>query len=369
MIKILEMFGEPITYGGQESVVYNMLSTFDLKNTFNVDLFTPYYADNKLLLDLINGNNGKVFTANIEFKTGDNRFLLYKPLLKFANMLGTYNVIHIHSGSLASMYILSKIAKKLGAKKVIVHAHTTGFTNSASYRIRRYLICKLMRRYIDTAIGCSENAFLSKFAHFYDDIKYIVHNGINVDRFKFNKVYRQEIREKYALKNKFVVGSIGRISSVKNNKFMLDILSNVIKKIPNSVLLMIGDGEDLENIKKYAADLKLSDYVVFAGKQIDTYKFYSAFDVYIQPSIYEGISMTSIEAQISGRYCLLSSNIDIESNISSNTIFLDINDAKVWADKLCNIFTILNIEKSDTIDFDKYDMIRCYNSICKLYIE
>ena len=67
------MFGEPITYGGQESVVYNMLTTFDFANEFTVDLFTPYYADNQKLINLVNGNNGNVYKLDLQFKIGDNR--------------------------------------------------------------------------------------------------------------------------------------------------------------------------------------------------------------------------------------------------------------------------------------------------------
>ena len=111
-IKVLEMFGEPITYGGQESVVYNMLSVLDLKNDFDVDLFTPYYADNKDLIELVNKNGGTVYHNDIEFKTGDNRFKLYPIVDNFFKSLDIkYDLVHIHTGSLSTMLCFARAAK------------------------------------------------------------------------------------------------------------------------------------------------------------------------------------------------------------------------------------------------------------------
>ena len=374
MKKVLEMFGEPITYGGQESVVYNMLSTFDLKNDFSIDLFTPYFADNKDLISLILNNNGKIYTLNLPFKNFDNRFNLIKPVSKFfEECKENYDVVHIHTGSLTTMYVFAKIAKRSGVKKVIVHSHIGLLSGGYIGKLRRLILNVFMSRYVDVYLGCSKEAIDAKFIGKARKNAIIIHNGIDIEKFKYNEKLRNEIREKYKINNKFVLGSLGRISEQKNHIFMIDMYNDLLKELKSKniskdiVLLIVGGGELLEDIKNKVMELDLNDSVIFVGNQPDSYKFYQSFDIFLQPSIYEGLPVTAIEAQVSGLPCLLSDNISKECAIIKEIKFLSINDEKNWIDNIIKIINTNIDRESKDIDYDKFDKKKTYTIIGDLY--
>lgn len=374
MKKVLEMFGEPITYGGQESVVYNMLSTFDLKNDYNIDLFTPYFADNKELISLIENNNGKIYSLNIPFKNFDNRFNLINPIKKFFDRYKfNYDVAHIHTGSLTTMYVFAKIAKKSGIKKVMVHSHIGLLSGGFVGKIRRFILNILMSRYVDVYLGCSKEAIDAKFIGKANKNAIIVYNGIDIDKFKYNKELRDKIRKEYEINDKYVLGSLGRITEQKNHNFMIDIYKDLLDEIKlkeinrDIILLIVGDGELIETTKNKVKNMGLTNKVIFVGNQSDSYKFYQAFDTFIQPSLYEGLPVTTIEAQVSGLPCLLSDTITKECVITKELKFLSIKDEKDWIDEIIkNINTVIDREKI-SIDYDKFDKNKTFEIVKEIY--
>lgn len=369
MKKILEMFGEPITYGGQESVVYNMLSTFNLGEDFIVDLFTPYYADNKGLIELVEKNNGKVFSLNIDFKTNDNRFLLTKFIDDFFSSHNDYDVVHIHTGSLSTMCVYAKSAKMHGIKKVVVHAHIAASNISFNYRIRRYILCKILKKYADIFLGCSKVAIESKWTRDIVEKSIVVYNGIDVKSYIFNNDYRQKIRKQYELDNKYVIGSVGRLNFQKNNYFMLDIIKRINENNKNIVLMIVGSG-DLENdLKNRCIELNIEGKVIFTGNVIDTEKYYSAFDCFVFPSIFEGLGISSVEAQISGLPTFIADNITKEGNISSGTKYLKNNDLELWVSSILDVYNENIREHNYNIDFDKYDRAKTFKIVGNIYLD
>ena len=373
MKKILEMFGEPITYGGQESVVFNMLSSFNLNKDFIVDLYTPYYADNKKLIELVESNNGKVYHDDIEFRLNDNRFRLNRYVDTFFKNNNNYDVVHIHTGSLTTMYVYAKLAKKYSIRKVIVHSHTTGFKIGFFFKLRRYILNILLKKYVDVYLACSENAIKFKFSNYYSSNPIIVYNGINVDKYKFNNIYRDEIRNKYNIGNSFLIGSLGRLSFEKNLFFMLDILNKLVNDNKNVLLMIAGDGDYYESLKERCKELNLEKYVIFTGNVSDSYKYYSAFDIFIMPSFYEGMPVTAIEAQMSGLKCLISNTVTKECSISSLTSFISISNIDLWVNEILR--TISSEENSsknrlsNDINFDKFDRNKTFKIVENIYNE
>ena len=371
MVRILEMFGEPITYGGQESVVYNMLSTFDLKNDFEVDLFTPYFADNQYLRNLISDNDGNVYSLNKEFKTNDNRFLLSKDVNSFFDKNNNYDVVHIHTGSLTSMYVYAKAAKEHNIKKVIVHSHIASKKNGLVYKLFKTIICMLLQKYVDVYLGCSKEAITSKFTEEIVDKSKVVYNGIDVGKFRFNNEYREDIRNKYSIRDKFVIGSLGRLDKQKNNDFMIDII-NSFAGYDNIILMIVGTGATENELKNMCIDLHLDKKVIFTGNQVETYKYYCAFDCFILPSIYEGMPVTAIEAQISGLPTLISDRVTTDVCISSECMFIGIDSSNIWVDEIKNFFKKSDTEynrANDSIDYNKFDRNKTFKIVENIYNE
>ena len=371
MKRILEMFGEPITYGGQESVVYNMLSTFDLRNDFKVDLFTPYFADNKHLIKLITDNNGNVYSLNKEFKTNDNRFLLSKDVNSFFDKNCNYDVVHIHTGSLTTMYVYAKAAKEHNIKKVIVHSHIASKKNGLVCKLFKTIICMLLQKYVDVYLGCSKEAITSKFTEKIVDKSKVVYNGIDVGKFRFNNEYREDIRNKYSIRDKFVIGSLGRLDKQKNNNFMIDIINN-FSGYDNIILMIVGTGTTENDLKNKCIDLGVDKKVIFTGNQVETYKYYCAFDCFILPSIYEGMPVTAIEAQISGLPTLISDRVTTDVSISSECKFVNIVATNDWVERIKEIYNnkINCISRENiSIDYDKFDRSKTFKVLENIYNE
>ncbi len=371
-IKVLEMFGEPITYGGQESVVYNMLSVLDLKNDFDVDLFTPYYADNKDLIELVNKNGGTVYHNDIEFKTGDNRFKLY-PTIKafFKTHHKKYDVAHIHTGSLATMLVFAKCARMQNIRKIIIHAHNDGHRKSLIYRIYRFVLSYLLKKYATDFVGCSQAAIDWRWSRIISKKAIVIKNGIEIDKYKFNINYKNELLEKYNLKNKFVLGNIARFTKEKNQIFMIYLIKELASYDKNIFLFLVGDGELKELINENVLENNLNNNVCIVDKTSNVAEYYSLFDIYLLPSHYEGFGITSIEAQVSALPCIISDNVTEECKISDKTYFLDINNIKIWVDKILEIKKDIENNKeyknNMSIDFKKFDRRYTFNDIINIY--
>lgn len=370
MVKVLEMFGEPITYGGQESVVFNMLSSFDLENDFHVDLYTPYYVDNNNLINLINEHNGKIYTSNVEFKTNDNRFLLSNFVDNFFDGNSDYDVVHIHTGSLSTMLLYSICAKNHDIKKVIAHIHIASSNQNLFSTIRKHIICHELLKFVDVYLGCSKLAIRSRFTKSIYEKAKVVYNGIDINKFKFNDEIRQEYRKKYNIDSKFIIGSLGRLSYQKNLFFIIDLIKQLSSIENDIVLFVVGTGELEDKLKKYAYDLGLKDKVIFAGNQKEAYKFYNIFDCFILPSFFEGLPVTAIEAQVSGLYTLISNNVTDECIISPYTKILDVSDIKKWVNQIMQIKNkISNIKYryNANIDFNRFDRKHTYKIVSDVY--
>ena len=369
MKRILEMFGEPITYGGQESVVYNMLSTFRLGEDFTIDLFTPYFADNKKLIELVESHKGKVFSLKTNFQTNDNRFLLTKHIDDFFSKQSDYDVVHIHTGSLSTMCVYAKSAKKHNVKKVIVHAHSSNSKITFNYRIRRYLLCKILKKYVDVFLGCTKESIESKFVKEIRDRAIVVYNGIDVPKYRFNNDYRKEIRKLYDVEDKFVIGSVGRLSYEKNNYFMLDILKELNKCNKNIILMIVGTGDTEKALIDKSKELCIEDNVFFIGNINNVEKYYSAFDCFIFPSIFEGLGISSIEAQICGLPTFIADSITKEGRISNGTKYLQNNNLSLWASNIMDIYNENVREHNYDIDFDKYDRTKTFKIVENIYLD
>ena len=370
MIKILEMFGEPISYGGQESVVYNMLSSFYPNEKLNIDLFTPYYVDNEKLIDFIESNKGKVVHLGKEFKVGDNRFELTKCVDDFFDKHDKYDVVHIHTGSLSTMLVYAKAAKKQGVKKVIVHAHIANRVISLGFLLRKILICHFLKKYVDLFIGCSKKVIETKYTKDIQDKANLIYNGIDIQKFSFNKGHRDEIRSKYNIGDKFLIGSLGRLNPQKNNYFMLEIARKLKDKSSDFRLMLVGSGEIENDLKEYVKKHDIDDVVIFAGEQKDAYKYYNAFDVFFITSYFEGLPVTAIEAQVSGLPTIISKCVTMEAKVSNRTYYLPIDNIDVWVDKILEIkenYKLYEDRANIDVDYSKCDRNITYKNVERMY--
>ena len=231
------------------------------------------------------------------------------------------------------------IAKKLGIPTRIAHSHNAKTTVNLKYFFFLYEKARI-KNYCTDMFMCSTPAGVWTFGQKTVDagkVKFIK-NGIETERFVFNEKVRAQKRSELSLGDKFVVGHVGRFMQQKNHTFLVDIFEQIHKKNPNSVLMLISDGRLMDEIKAKVRRLGLDDSVMFLGNRGDVNELMQATDVFLFPSLWEGLPLTGIEAQTAGLPVVMSDVITDEVCITENTYMLSLNDcAEVWADKVMSV--------------------------------
>ncbi len=297
-------------------------------------------------------------------------FAYIKAIRKIIKSEG-YNIVHANVNTLSLFSLFA--AWSCGVKYRILHNHTT----SSPIEKKRTFLKKILRpfnlMFANKRCACSELAARWMYGNKAVDSGKVTifRNGVDVDKFKFSNEYREEIRNEFNLENKKVIGHIGRFMTQKNHFFLIDLFEKYAHTCENAVLLLVGGGELLERVRSYVCEKGLSDKVVFAGVRRDVHKFYSAFDVFVLPSLYEGLPVVGMEACASGVPVLLSEEITRECAITDTVSFLPIKDPSVWADALLSIKEGSRESASNQMKNGPYNIHNCvkvlenYYSQCK----
>lgn len=328
-MRILEAFGEPISYGGQESFVMNVLDNMDMTG-IRADLLSPYYCDNENIRSRIRERGGEVFALGCRFRPGGLRNDAAGPIRYFLRT-HRYDAIHIHSGSNSMLAMLARAAAENGIPQIIVHSHCTG-RHGLKHFASKMLTERSLRKYPTVYCSCSEEAGRWRFP---DDVcsnsLIVINNGIDIERFRYNEAVRDRMRSELGISDDTVlIGCVGRLTYQKNQGFLLDILHAIGK--PGFKLILIGDGEDRAALEVKAAELGLSGNVIFTGAVDNVQDYLQAMDIAAMPSRYEGLAIAVIEAQAAGLEIVASDAIPEAAALTDSVIFLPVNDEEKWAE-------------------------------------
>lgn len=334
-MRILEAFGEPISYGGQESFVMNVLEHMD-RSGMDIDLLTPYYCDNPGIADKLKDWGCGLYSLEVDFRPGSLRGTAKKPIARFLSE-HKYDVIHIHSGSNSMLEIYAKLAHRAGIRRIIVHSHSTGrddWKHAASSILTSYGL----RRYPTDYCACSVEAGKWRFpADICCRSLHVISDGIYADSFRYDNKKRKVVRAELNLKDDIVlVGVAGRLSSEKNQRFMMECLKD-IGRMPDGWryrLILIGDGADRKELAELSEKMGISDRVIFTGFTNRINDYYQAIDVLTVPSLYEGFGMVVVEGQAAGLDVIVSDRVPKAADLTGSVTFLPLEDNTVWIDAI-----------------------------------
>ena len=353
--------------GGNELFVMNLFREID-KSKFQVDFVI--YDDRLEFEGEVKKSGSRVFLC----KASGNKLIAMLKEMKFVYQLlknNQYDVIHCNGCSFVNILRAAIPAKLVGNTKVISHAHSVGKVDKTVIdNLIRNILKVILSTVVDLGFACSDTAGKSKYTKsFLESTKYhIINNAIDIDKYVYNEANREAIRKKFGLEGKIVMGNVGRLSYEKNQKLLIEILAKLKKKESNVALLIIGGGALEAELKEKAHELGVSDSVVFTGNVFDTERYYSAMDVYVMTSLYEGLPFTVIEAQVNGLKCVLTDAITTMADVSGDSCFLSIcDDIEVWMEKIMS--HIVRSEESRTQKVkDMYDVKKETLRIERLYI-
>jgi glycosyltransferase involved in cell wall biosynthesis len=254
-----------------------------------------------------------------------------------------YDIVHSHLDCM-SAYPL-KIAKKNGVKIRIAHSHNKGQDKNLKYPIKLYSK-RLISKYATHLFSCGKEAGDWMF----NGKPYtILNNAIDAMIYRYNQKIQNEIRNSLDINHSdFVVGHVGRFNPQKNHGFIIDVFNEIYKKNNKAKLILVGTGNGQQEIINKVNNLGLTDNVLFLGNRSDVNRVLQAMDVFLFPSLYEGLPLSIIEAQAAGLPCVISDNVPPEC-IKTDRVFHYSLEKPLdfWANK---IIEAAKIEKNDTYD-------------------
>ncbi len=265
-----------------------------------------------------------------------------------------WKIVHSHINAL-SIFPL-RAAKRAGVPVRIAHSHSTSGRGEHARNAMKAVLRRFSNVYPTHRMACSRHAGEWLFGQ--DADFELVYNAIDLSRFAFDPGVRTKVRDELGLSDgQFAIGHAGRFMTQKNHGFLIDVFAEVARRRDDAILLLVGDGEERPAVERKVADHCLEGRVRFLGQRSDVDRLYQAFDVFVLPSLYEGLGMVAIEAQRAGLPCLLSDAITREVDLTEKCTFLPIGDSEVWADAICALKSIgeaarLADSSSGFIDYD-----------------
>lgn len=336
--------------GGLENLIMNIYRNID-KDKIQFD-FLVHYNKYFEFYDEIQKLGGKIYIFPL--MDDKNVFKYIHELNKFFKNHKEYRIIHGHMASIGFLYLY--IAKKNNIPVRIAHSHGASHLKTLKGYIKNFLF-KFFKIPANYYMACSSDSGKYMFG---EKIKFdFIPNAIDVKKYKFDNNVRKNYRKKLGISSdEFVIGNIGRFNLQKNHKFLVESFFEFQKKVPNSRLLLIGEGELLDEIKNYAKKIGINNKIIFTGGVSDTWNYYNVMDVFALPSLFEGLPVVGVEAQANGLEFLLADNVTSEVIINKNVNKIEIDSINKWVEALYQFYSNYNFSENDRIELNK----NVYNS-------
>ena len=355
-IKIVYVNGGLMKRGGIESFMMNYFRNIN-SQLIHIDFIV--HGDGKGVYDEeIESCGSKIFHVPIKSKHPIKYGIELKRIFKKNH----YDIVHSHLDAMGCWVL--KIAKECGINIRIAHSHNIDHltNNKIKYMINEYAR-KRICRYATHRFACSYDAGKWLFG---DCSFKIIKNAVNIKKFVYSKQTRISVRQELNIAdNQVVIGHVGRFDTQKNHKFLIELFNIIAHENDKYKLLLIGDGWLMKNVKSMIDKFGISDCVIFTGTREDADRLYNAMDIFVLPSLFEGLGMVAIEARINGLKTFVSDKVPEEVKIDEYTRHLPL-DLSLWKEEI--LTATKNIERYPAKNIDEYDIEKAAQKLTKLYI-
>lgn len=313
---------------GVQSFIMNIYRKID-RSQIQFDFLT-HYTERQFYDDEIEALGGRIYRLSVREDKNLPKYLY--DLRQFFSKHNEYKIVHGHMDSLGVFYLGA--AKRAGIKMRIAHAHNVIIAEDSKKRVRQ-----LMDRFYSTnatmLLACSEDAGRYMFGNGSFEV---VHNPIDVREFAYDELVRQKLRSELNLGNSLVIGHVGRFAPQKNHRFVVDVFKEIIRLRPDAFLLLVGDGELRTEIENYCNQIGINEKVQMLGLRKDVPRIYQAMDVFLFPSVYEGLGIVAVEAQAAGLPTICSDRVPKLAGATNLFCQLSLDSSpSVWAEKCIQV--------------------------------
>lgn len=358
-IRVLHFQGR-MGKGGAETFMMNAFRNID-RNKVQFDFLIYHdFGDVRPYNDEIHSLGGHIYSVPNPKKNIIAYIKAVKKLLKDKK----FDVVHseVFFGGGLNLFL----AKKAGIKKRIVHSHATsdGKGKNLPLKMLRKIFDRLMKENATDFLACSHEAGVALYGK--EQPFVFVPNGIDLELYRNIPESKITIRKSLNIPaDAFVVGNIGRFEDQKNHLFLIDIFEQVIKKNKNSHLVLIGEGSLFSKVNEKVIRKGLAEKVSFLGVRNDIPQLLKSMDVFLMPSLYEGLPISAVEAQAANLKLVLSNEVSKETRISENVHFISLNEEpKQWA-KIALQEPLQNFPYKE---MEIYDMKKTAEQLEKIYL-
>lgn len=328
VLHIMSGFG-----GGISSFIWNKAKS--VKNNGIIFDVLTYDDCSKEFTNDINETGGQIYKMVNPKQEGWRPF--WKTINKVMSENGPYDVVHCHiSGYRAIPFFLS--TKRNEIDRFIIHAHTAADETKSETRVEK-VNRKLNNQMATQKVSCGIKATDYIFGEKASNSKTVVHIPNSIEPADYIKVINTINLKKEVVgeqEDPIVIGNVARFHTQKNHKFMIEVIEKLVEKKVEFIWLFIGEGSLQEEIKLQVKQKGLDRYTRFLGRRKDVNELYQIMDVFVLPSLYEGLPTVAIEAQAAGVPTILSDTITKEADLEMGLVtFLPINEAaEQWAYKI-----------------------------------
>lgn len=335
--------------GGAETMIMNHYRAID-KEKIQFD-FLVHRSHRGAYYDEIEKMGGQIYRA---FPIRPWSYHKYFKFLNTFFKLNHHKYIAVHSHIQENSGFPLKYAQKYGIACRIAHSHIADLGIDYKYLFR--LFGKIfVKKYATEKFTCGKDAGIFLYGKHNDFT--VFNNAIDSEKFKYNSESRTQIRHKLGLENKYVIGHVGRFGAQKNHTFLIDVFNEILSREKNSILVLVGDGPLRFAMEDKAKKLQINDKVLFLGLRSDIPELLQAFDVFLFPSLFEGLPVSIIEAQAAGLPCILSDTIDNKTAITPNVKFVSLSaDIQTWVETLLSFKNFVRQDTSEYIIKANYDI-------------
>ena len=286
---------------------------------------------------------------------------------KFYQNHPEYKMIHGHVRSTAFIYLY--FAKK-NKRIAIIHSHSTS-NGIGGKGIVKNMLQYPVRNIADYFFACSTEAGQWMFGKEISQKRNfkVIHNGNDFNRFMYDREKRKHLREKYHLKDVIVIGHTGNFTGAKNHKILLKIFQEVRMIRKNTKLLLVGKG-DIRSVVTDEIEKSIFQDVICVGGRRNVEDYYLMMDVFVFPSLWEGLGMAVIEAQAMGLYCIVSDCVPRAADFGQNKVgFLSLDlSPRIWAEEIIKIIDKKSESSRDSCSNSIYDIRSIAKMMEKFYV-
>lgn len=276
-----------------------------------------------------------------------------------------YQVIHVHQDCLSSVVLM--VAKRNNIPVRIAHSHSSCQDKNLKYPIKLYYK-RFIPRYATDLFACGKRAGDWMFG----DVPFrILNNAIDASAYCFNPLKAAGVRRLFGIpENALVIGHVGRFSHPKNHTYLVDIFSNIHNKDSNSYLLLVGDGDLRLKIEEKVHQLGLEKSVIFTGLRSDVPDLMQAMDVFVFPSLYEGLPLAMVEAQAAGLPCVISDSIPNDCDLTNLVTRVSLSkEPKIWADQILSLKGLPRRDTREEIISAGFDILENAKQLQGFYLK